>query len=1038
MLFFDYGDIAGLRRKAETTHKHIAEKIKSMANHVIKHPSWYLPPPYEQFISSWNEKYGNNLCALSFYCLLYPTDTEMLEFVHNYIDILVEYPTWMVKGMERDEMPISHTLVGVATAFDFLYPTFTSKQRAKVYNRIRLTTNRMYERFKHVSWGSFHLQNHVLNNCVALLIGALTVLPHYPQNARLWSNMVISHLNRTTYLLDMIVDGSLDEGVTYSTYTTRSLTMFAYLAHRHFGLNYYQNQWWERHFWYLYYTLLPGYKEPLAIADANAIWMYGPESQLVFLDTYVLKNGNGNWLASIISEHREAKGFLFHSSAQKFAAYHTEFIWYNNSISERAPDNTSDLYLFSDWGVVTYGGGKPAGNTFLSFKSAKMHGMAINNAVRYSQVPQYIEGWSSFNAGHEHPDQNSFTFWPRGYPFITESYYSAKFSFLNSVLMFGPSNLPSESLCFPPYEGQIGECYKWFNYLSNNSAIMSSEVIASFEKDGYVFISGEAALAYRRELKLKSVYRSLLLLTPDVLLIVDHIEMHTNHFLKNISAFFQLKFGNLEVDDIESEARLLYNDQDMYIAWKSISGGHGVASKHIVNLAQQSFPRAQYLNVTFPVDASTTRMAYVLHNSNPLVGELKIHDNVEDGVKLSVFVDEKLYFISIATSHSEPTKRKKQLGHLGYATLNVDDKFVQFGIDTHNGSSWITHKYKEQNFSDPDLIGMLLIMNVMLLLGLIALQYFTVSLIRVTGKIKWLNKVLIYLKVFLFLCNLFYLCLFARNYFILPDGQHKEPRALPIVFISSLPFGGAQIYGAILNKSSDITDNTSETNYDTLQYIHPCAGRDWSKFIKQLYYDNELSYVPMIISSDSVWNYNMVKETSVKLIYVVTDPKSWIAEVISQHKQYNLVADLIDAFSNVQCDVKWRNLAELQEHLLNLQVTNLTFVVDLLAELWVAEVWQALHELASLNIDYIMVMTEDLLSRPTETTELLFAHIGLPLTIEARNYALQLSRSRNVMSSFNLLLSLKEKVWRKFLTAEQVGIIESRTNFIMKQLKFNN
>jgi len=1026
MLYFNHGDIAELRKKAETTHIRITEKLKSMANDAKERPSWYIPPSYEEFISSWNEKYGNNLCALAFYCLLYPTDTKMLEFVHDYIDILVEYPTWMVKGMERDEMPISHTLVGVATAFDFLYPTFTSKQRAKFYNRIRLTSIRMYERFKRVSWGSFHLQNHVLNNCVALLIGALTILPHYPQNARLWSNMVIGHLNRTTYLLDMIVDGSLDEGVTYSTYTTRSLTMFAYLTDRHFGLNYYQHQWWEQHFWYLYYTLLPGFKEPLAIGDATPVWMYGPESQLVFLDTYVLKNGYGNWLASKISEHREPKGFLRHSLSQNCATYHTEFIWYNSSIPDRAPDNTSDLHLFSDWGVVTYGGGKPAGSTFLSFKSAKMHGTAINNAVRYNLVPQYIQGWSSFNAGHEHPDQNSFTFWPRGYPFVTESYYGTKFSFLNSVLMFGPSDLPQKSLCFPPYEGQIGECHKWFDYLSKNSATMSSEIVASFEKDGYVFISGEAAQAYRKELKLESVYRSLLLLTPDVLFIVDHIEMHTDYFLKNVSAFFQMKFGKLEVSD--TEARLQYNDQDMYITWKSISGGHGVASKHVVDLAQPHLSCTQYLNVTFPVDSSTTRMVYILHSSKILVSDLEIHENVDDGVQLSVFVDEKLYLISISTSHSEPFKRKNWLGHLGYATLDVENDSIQFGVDTRNASNFTSEK-REQSFSDSDLFGMLLILNVILLLGLIALQHFTISLLRVTGTIKWLNKILISLKVFLLLCNLFYFCLFARSYFIPFDGQHEDPTSLPVVLISSLPFGGAQIYGAILDKSPDIMD---KTNYDMQHYIHPCE-EDGSKFIEQLN-SNDLSYIPMITSTDSVWNHEVIKESSVKLIYVVTDPKLWIAEVITQRKHYNLVADLTDSFGDAQCNVKWKNSARLQEKLLHLKVTNLTFVVDLLAELWVVEVWQALHELASLNIDYVVVKAEDLLSRPTDSIELLFTHIGIPLTTEARNYALQLTKSHNFMPSFNLLLSLKEKVWENLLTTEQVELIESRTDFITKQL----
>ena len=77
-------------------------------------------------------------------------------------------------------------------------------------------------------------------------------------------------------------------------------------------------------------------------------------------------------------------------------------------------------------GVV---GGSPQNTTFLSFKSGVMHGRAINNVVKFKLFRSSINGWKSFNPGHEHPDQNSFTFWPAGKPFITEAYYGQVCSF---------------------------------------------------------------------------------------------------------------------------------------------------------------------------------------------------------------------------------------------------------------------------------------------------------------------------------------------------------------------------------------------------------------------------------------------------------------------------------------------------------------------------------------------------------------------------------------------------------------------------------
>ena len=102
--------------------------------------------------------------------------------------------------------------------------------------------------------------------------------------------------------------------------------------------------------------------------------------------------------------------------AQRFCTLHTEFIFYNASIPEKEPPNTStpQLHVFDDWGVVTYGGGSLGKGrekiTFVSFKSSVLHGRTVNGIVRHKQY-YWISGWSNFNPGHEHPDQGSFVFY---------------------------------------------------------------------------------------------------------------------------------------------------------------------------------------------------------------------------------------------------------------------------------------------------------------------------------------------------------------------------------------------------------------------------------------------------------------------------------------------------------------------------------------------------------------------------------------------------------------------------------------------------
>ena len=155
------------------------------------------------------------------------------------------------------------------------------------------------------------------------------------------------------------------------------------------------------------------------------------------------------------------------------------------------------LHVFSDWGVVTYGGGVDTshGNnswddrgTFLSFKCGVLHGRAINSVIRCKNFRSWITDWENFNPGHEHPDQGSFVFAPNGEPFITETYYGPKYTWLYNAIVFGPSlNLE----CSSPFEGQIGECSGWFNFRTMAAWEAEGDVISASSEGDMVFTSGE-------------------------------------------------------------------------------------------------------------------------------------------------------------------------------------------------------------------------------------------------------------------------------------------------------------------------------------------------------------------------------------------------------------------------------------------------------------------------------------------------------------------------------------------------------------------
>lgn len=51
----------------------------------------------------------------------------------------------------------------------------------------------------------------------------------------------------------------------------------------------------------------------------------------------------------------------------------------------------------------------------------------------------------NINAGHEHPDQGSFTFLPGGVPLFTDAYYGKKVTRYHNTILFGSSKTAAGS-----------------------------------------------------------------------------------------------------------------------------------------------------------------------------------------------------------------------------------------------------------------------------------------------------------------------------------------------------------------------------------------------------------------------------------------------------------------------------------------------------------------------------------------------------------------------------------------------------------------
>ncbi|MXQ93926.1 hypothetical protein E5288_WYG008087 [Bos mutus] len=1094
-LYFDAGEIQAMRQKSRTTHLHLFRAIRSAVTAMLSNPTYYLPPPkHADFAAKWNEIYGNNLPPLALYCLLCPEDKVAFEFALEYMDRMVGYKDWLVENAPGDEVPVGHSLTGFATAFDFLYNLLDGRRRQKYLEKIWVITEEMYEYSKVRSWGKQLLHNHQATNMIALLTGALVT--------------------------------GVDKG-----------------TKRHFNINNLDNNWLKMHFWFYYATLLPGFQRTVGIADSNYNWFYGPESQLVFLDKFVLKNGAGNWLAQQIRRHRPKDGPMVPSTAQRWSTLHTEYIWYDPQLTPQPPAEygTAKMHMFPNWGVVTYGAGLPntQTNTFVSFKSGKLGGRAVYDIVHF-QPYSWIDGWRSFNPGHEHPDQNSFTFAPNGQVFVSEALYGPKLSHLNNVLVFAPS---PTSQCNKPWEGQLGECAQWLKWTGEEVGDAAGEIITASQHGDMIFVSGEAVSAYSSAMKLKSVYRALLLLNSQTLLVVDHVEKQEDSPIKSVSAFFH----NLDIDFKYIPYRFMnrYNgalmdvwDAHYKMFWFDHRGSSPLASIQEAEQAAEFKKRwTQFVNVTFQMESAITRIAYVFYGPYVNVSSCRFIDNSNSGLQLSLNVNNTDHVVSIVTDYQNLKTRFDYLGFGGFATVADQAQVTRFGL----GTEAIVKPIRRDRVIFPFGFKFNVAVGLILCIGLVILTFQWRFYLSFRKLMRWiLILVIAFWSVELLdvwsACTQPICAKWARpeteasGQALAPGGQRTDP---PDVVITSLPGSGAEILKQLFFNSSDFLYIRVPTAYidipeteleidsfvdacewtasevhgvrfrllrgwlqslvrDTklhLQNIHlhePSRGKlaqyfsmnkDKKRKLKRREslaeqrsrmkgaFDRDAEYVralrrhlvhypsarPVLSLGSGSWTlklhfFHEVLGASMRALYVVRDPRAWVYSMLysskpSLYSLKNVQEHLAKLFktegSAGRCTLNSGYAVE-YELLRKELLASRPHPVSLLAHAWLANTAAALRLNADLlPTSYQLIKFEDLVHFPQNTTERIFAFLGIPLSPATLNQILFATSTNLFYLPYEGEISpANTNVWKRNLPKDEIKLIENICWTLMDRLGY--
>jgi len=713
-LYFNASELAVLQTQALGPQKDIAKAIFAFADAKCRQKK-SLPPTsvsgMGKSTGSWRRLGDRLLGVASAYA--FATDPAKKKV---YLDWCVEAMRRFSKFSKWGPTPDydvgldgTHIMLGFAIAYDVTYPVLSEADRKQFAARLRDQAIRYYkEAMKRdpIFWVSAKNVNHNFTNYNALLNAALVLENRYPE-ARDWIAAVVKNVDHVMEFRKLVGDGSTHEGLMYASYGSHGLFATLDLLKRHDLADHFDNPWLRQNFLYYLHGTRPGWMRVIGNADGHGFFGHGPHHLFYFLDR-IMRDGRPTWASDRI---RKITGPALPFGKPEGSTLFFEMIWRDNSITPRSitAENTPTFHHFKDWDVVTFRRNWDANSTFFSFRAGDPPGHAIWNLI-LRKDPRAGEPIFS----HSHPDAGSFTFYPNGNDFISGALYEMpKRTALENTYTFTPSTkfdppVPQAAVkkFWDPAKlhqvgrlDELGQAGEWNRWYGPAKAIIKekvhAEVIAAVSENGAMFVSGEIAESYPESFKangkkqpfgLKRLYRNMLLLPEDVLVIVDRIEttkkMAAHCYFRSESkpdtpvlwtttdgsaTLKSSKSSGSTVDLVHPTGMTMETGLEIY-SWEDAKGDNKGGIKNWSEVAQSSaYVRASNSNQT-----GAQTYVYLLRPNGKAAQVRNLNLQDANGVSFEVVIGNRAYQAKIAMD-LRPPNRQAYLGFDGHCKLD----FVQ-------------------------------------------------------------------------------------------------------------------------------------------------------------------------------------------------------------------------------------------------------------------------------------------------------------------------------------------------------------------------
>jgi hypothetical protein len=716
-LYFNAKQLKRMQQDALGSRRDIADRIFAYGDENYTRRKKSLPPTSAGKMPKGNgtwRKYGDRLMGVA---AAYALSTNASK-KQNYRDWCVEamnrlssFKSWGPTPEYAVGLDGAHLVFGFAVAYDLLYPELNKAQRDKFAARLRTAAGLFYKTTqakKPDFWVRSYINNHNYLDHNALLNAALALEPRYPETKQ-WIEQVRTNTATVMDLRAKIVDGSTNEGIMYGTYGAHGLFATLDLLATHKVANHLDNPWIKEHFNFLLHGSMPGFQKVVGVADGHGTYGHGPQHLLYFLDK-VTRDGRPTWLAQRIFE---VFGSRLPFGKPEGSTLLFEFMWRDPSIKPKEINQGSSglFHLFEDWGLATFRRGWSSNHTFFSFRAGSPAGKSMWDLMLKGDPRMAVA-----NVSHSHPDAGGFSFFPNGKNFIAGAGYDKpKRTALANTYTFTPTfpfqpAIPEKMVAqlWDPKKvkqigrldevGQIGEWQQWMGPLKFlvKSKIEAYIVEAVFAKDS-MFVSGEIGGAYPKQIKqrkggkgnlgLDRLYRNMLLLPEDVLLIVDRVEskgklVSHNYFrVKNTpdsKASWKISGNSATlisagsrgsvIDLINPKGLTMDTGLELY-SYEDARADNRRGIKDWQKVPQSS----AFLRVNNPNQSGQETYIYLLRpdGKKARVYDLQLGD--KRGVSMKVEVGDRVYAIRIAMDLAT-SARKSFLGFDGYVKLDYSLK----------------------------------------------------------------------------------------------------------------------------------------------------------------------------------------------------------------------------------------------------------------------------------------------------------------------------------------------------------------------------